>query len=40
MILDISDASFKNLLNDEALYLPIRWNGSDFATTLDNLYNH
>lgn len=40
MILDISDASFKNMLNDKELYLPIRWNGSDFATTLDNLFNH
>lgn len=40
MILDISDASFKNLLNDKELYLPIRWNGSDFTTTLDNLFSH
>lgn len=40
MILDISDASFKNVLNDKELYLPIRWNGSDFATTLNNLFNH
>lgn len=40
MILDISDASFKNVLNDKELFLPIRWNGSDFATTLNNLFNH
>lgn len=40
MILDISDATFKKVLNDKELYLPIRWNGSDFATTLDNLFNH
>lgn len=40
MILDISDATFKKVLNDKELYLPIRWNGSDFAATLDNLFNH
>ena len=40
MILDISDSTFKNVLNDKSLYLPIRWNGSDFASTLDNLFNH
>lgn len=40
MILDISDTFFKNVLNDKNLYLPIRWNGSDFASTLGNLFNH
>lgn len=40
MIFDISDSNFKNILNDEALYLPIRWNGSDFSATLNNLLNH
>ena len=40
MILDISDASFKKLLNDKELYLPIRWNGSDFFATLNNLFDH
>ena len=40
MILDISDATFKNVLNDKELYLPIRWNGSNFVATLDNLFNH
>lgn len=40
MILDISDASFKKLLNDKELYLPIRWNGFDFSATLNNLFDH
>ncbi len=40
MILDISDSTFKKVLNDKSLYLPIRWNGSDFASTLGNLFNH
>lgn len=40
MILDISADSFKNILKDERLYLPIRWDGSDFAATLDNLFNY
>ena len=40
MIFDISDSTFRNILNDEALYLPIRWNGSDFSATLNSLLNH
>lgn len=40
MIFDISDSTFKKILNDKALHLPIRWDGSDFSTTLDNLFNH
>ncbi len=40
MILDISDSTFKNVLNDKSLYLPIRWNGFDFASTLDDLFSH
>ena len=40
MIIDISDSTFKNVLNDKDLHLPIGWNGSDFATTLENLFNH
>lgn len=40
MIIDISDASFKKVLNDEKLFLPIRWDGADFYETLDNLYNY
>lgn len=39
MILDISDSSYKNILNDEQLFLPIRWNGVDFSETLENLFN-
>lgn len=40
MIYDISDAAFKHLLNDERLFLPIRWEGSDYATALDNHYKY
>lgn len=40
MILDISDDSFKDILNDKQFYLPIRWDGVDFASTLDRLFNH
>ena len=40
MIFDISDTTFKTVLNDKTLYLPIRWNGSDFSATLNNLLNH
>lgn len=40
MILDISDAIFKNILNDKTLHLPIRWDGTDFSATLDMLFNH
>lgn len=40
MILDISDATFKNILNDKSLYLPIRWDGNDFSSTLNSLFNH
>lgn len=40
MILDISDANFKHVLNDKKLHLPIRWNGSDFSVTLETLFNH
>ena len=40
MILDISDTSFKNLFNDKTLHLPLRWNGIDFYSTLDNHFNH
>lgn len=39
MIFDISDATFRNVLNDERLFLPIRWNGSDFSSTLNCLFN-
>lgn len=40
MIFDISDSTFKKLLNDEKLHLPIRWNGNDFASTLEDLFNY
>lgn len=40
MILDISDATFKRLMEDKRLYLPIRWDGSDFSLTLENLLNY
>lgn len=39
MILDISDAEFKNILNDEQLFLPIRWDGVSFSDTLEKLFN-
>ena len=40
MIFDISDATFRNILNDERLFLPIRWNGSDFSSTLNCLFDY
>ena len=40
MIIDISDSNFKNILKDEKLYLPIRWDGNNFPTTLRTLFNH
>ena len=40
MIFDISDSTFRNILNDKALHLPIRWKGSDFSATLNNLLNN
>lgn len=40
MIIDISDASFKQMLNDDRLFLPIRWNGADFSSTLSSLFDY
>lgn len=40
MILDISDSKFKDILRDEKLYLPIRWDGNNFPETLDVLFNY
>lgn len=40
MILDISDADFKRIMNDEQLFLPIQWDGYDFYSTLESLFNH
>lgn len=39
MILDISDSNFKKILENELFHLPIRWNGNDFALTLEELFN-
>lgn len=40
MILNISDADFKRIMNDEQLFLPIQWDGYDFYSTLESLFNH
>lgn len=40
MILNISDSTFKNILKDKNLYLPIRWDGNDFSSTLNSLFNY
>lgn len=40
MILDISSSTFKDIMNDENLFLPIRWDGLDFLSTLDSLFNY
>lgn len=40
MIIDISNESFKNILKDNRLSLPIRWDGADFLTTLNNLFDY
>lgn len=39
MILTISDDEFKNIFNDPRLSLPIRWDGEDFASTLEQLFS-
>ena len=39
MILDISDSNFKKILENQSFHLPIRWNGNDFALTLEDLFN-
>ena len=38
MILDISDSTFKRIFSDESFFLPIRWDGRDFPSTLDKLF--
>lgn len=38
MILDISDATFRKIFQDESLHLPIRWNGNDFYDCLEKLF--
>lgn len=40
MILDISDSTFKNVFNDEQLFLPIRWDGTDYSGFLENHFNY
>lgn len=40
MILDISEKEFKQILNDKKLFLPIRWGGGDFKTTLEVLFDY
>ena len=39
MILDISDSNFRKILENQLFHLPIRWNGNDFALTLEDLFN-
>ncbi len=38
MIIDISNESFRRILENKNLFLPIRWDGSDFSSTLDYLF--
>ena len=40
MVLDISNSLFKNILDDMELFLPIRWDGTDFSNTLENLFHY
>lgn len=40
MILDISDHEFLHILEDETLYLPIRWDGRDFVQTLEKQFRY
>lgn len=39
MIFDISDQNFKMIFKNDQLYLPIRWNGYEFFSTLEQLYH-
>lgn len=40
MILDVSNEAFRRIMNDEALFLPIRWDGVDFSSTVRKLFRH
>ena len=40
MIFDISDQEFRHILEDEKLYLPIRWDGRDFVQTLETQFQY
>lgn len=39
MIIDISNECFKRIFDDKTFHLPIRWNGIDFISTLEYLFN-
>lgn len=39
MIINISSSKFKQIFDDEQLFLPIRWDGEDFISTLEALYH-
>ena len=39
MILDISDFVFQQIFSDQRLYLPIQWDGTDYAGTLEKLFS-
>lgn len=39
MIIDVSSEEFKRVFANKNLFLPIRWNGSDFVSTLQKLYS-
>ena len=39
MIIDISNSQFKQIFNDKNLYLPIRWDGNDFTSTLEEHFH-
>ena len=39
MIIDISNSRFKDIMGDNELSLPIRWDGSDFSETLSILFD-
>lgn len=40
MIIDISNSRFKDIMGDNELYLPIRWDGADFSETLSKLFKY
>lgn len=39
MIIDISEAIFKQIFNDKSLFLPIRWGGNDFSKEVRFLFS-
>ena len=40
MIIDVSNSSFKNIFSDKGFYLPIRWEGSNFLSTVNLLFDN